>query len=254
MPSSFDQSVARILIGAQGVRLTARTIQREHVLGAEPLTQRMFTHQPLKLARSARPPDRAAAARRSDPRAPPAAAPPAAAHRCRRPVLVHELRQRVAAPGRQCLAQHRLGALRIARRQPANAQCDHPFSKRTVSTASGGMSNTYPGRRVTITPGPSNLRNCEMYTCSAVTADVGAFPAHNRSASSSDETTRPTSSAKSASSARCFGAAIRTCSPLCRTSSGPSNPTSRLALIRTRNHRAPLSPSQAMTANRWRPR
>ncbi len=48
-PELLGQRMARLLVGVERLRLTPRTVERQHLLAAQPLAQRVGRHEPLEL-------------------------------------------------------------------------------------------------------------------------------------------------------------------------------------------------------------
>ena len=164
----LDERLSGIRVRVEGLRLPSGTVEREHQLAAQALTQRMGAGQPLDLAHE--PP--VEPARRDRPRSGP---------RCRRgeaPRVGRSRIARMARRGSRRVPGHaRERAPRGARRSPLGDQrrrgTDAPArpacSNRVRSTRSGSRSRTYPGERLAssdaVSPlprsGSSSFRRCE---------------------------------------------------------------------------------------------
>ena len=125
-PESVDERPARALVGRERIRLPARAVEREHLLTAQPLAQRILAGQ---AHRARRRPRRAARRPGPRPRGRPgtrAAGPPAARSRAGRSVRGH-VGQRRAAPEGERLPQRRRRLTRLAAGELCPAAAEERF-------------------------------------------------------------------------------------------------------------------------------
>ena len=146
-PSSLDEHVARPLVGAHRVGLTARAVQRQHQRGPQPLAQRVPGHQRLQLA------DQHAVMSEHqvgvDPILDGREAQLVEPQRLRRgPPATATVGQRVAPPQSQRLAQLRRCAARRHRRRARRARPSHGARNRSRRSNRAERTARSPASRV----------------------------------------------------------------------------------------------------------
>ena len=194
-----DERAARVAVGRERVGLAAGAVEREHLLAAQPLAQRMLAHERLELARDLGvPPAREvgvdAVAQAGEPQ-------------ILQPrdlglgeALVGDVRERRAAPQRERLAQRRRRLPRLAAGELARAASrSAPRSaRRRARPAARAARSRRPRRRTRSSP--SAARSRDATTCTAFRACCGPSPSHSSSTTRSTGTIAPRCTSSSASS------------------------------------------------------
>ena len=186
---ALDQRVPRRAVGLERLGLPSGAVQREHLLPAEALAQRVLGDEGLELGDERRmPAEREVGVDPLLERREAQLLEPLAGRGGER--LVGEVGERRPAPEVERLAEQRRRRAASSRERARSASAVRR-SKRARSKSSSRTRSAYPGGRVSIAAAePSARRSSETCRCTCVTAETGGRPAYRSSARRSTGTTR----------------------------------------------------------------